>query len=111
MTFPGVGPVKVIWYFVDDKAPNLPYFTVYNSLNWDRQGDRDTSNAGEVRGAARPWYNGRDPGVECAKPSTDKDAWLGGKAPLRVCNPPELFHGALELGGQWLHGMGDQYTG
>jgi hypothetical protein len=90
MRFPGVGLVDVRWFFTD--ADPLPFTTVYNDLNWEKQTQADwlfdTGAAGEVWTADRPWRNGRSPDLSnCNGPEGSLAAWNG------VSDPDSpLFH-------------------
>lgn len=111
MFFPGVGPVKVKWFFVDDKTPPLSVPTCYNSTNWLTDKDRPTTTPGEIYGAARPWSDGRKPALGCTKPKGSAAAWAGELSPLIQCNPTPTARGGIELWGKWHHFFSDSFSG
>jgi len=79
MRFPGVGIVRVRWFFTDN--PVLDVVHVYGSHNHSREDgweDYDTGDPGEVWGSVRTRNDGRPPpSSSCGVPTTDENAWLG----------------------------------
>jgi hypothetical protein len=65
-------PTRVVWYFVPDDRPFLPFASKFASRNWDDAAtdypagktnppDGDLTTLGEIIGAPRPWRDGSDP--------------------------------------------------
>jgi hypothetical protein len=80
MIFPGVGPVRVRWYWTD--KPPLPFPTVYGSADWRADKpvdfDGDIPGFGEDLTYPRPQRNGKPPlPCDCDGPQGSPAAWLG----------------------------------
>ncbi len=91
MTFPGVGDVKVRWYYTDKDY--LPYPHVYGSAdnNADKPADYDDREVdiGEDMTRPRPRRDGKPPlPCDCTGPRGSPEAWAGlsdASSPLFSC--------------------------
>jgi len=109
MFFPGVGEVEIQYYFTPPGARPLEFPTCYNSLNWWDGPERPPGTPGEVQGAKRSYASGRDPGGECDGVKGDADAWKGKPGPLLECIKNPLAKGGIEIGGQSIHSIADEF--
>ena len=80
MVFPGVGPLRVRWYWTD-KEP-LPFPHVYGSADWRADKpvdfDGDIDGYGEDLTYPRPERNGQPPlPCSCTGPEGSEAAWRG----------------------------------
>lgn len=96
----------VVWSFVDEATPFIPYPTVFNSRTWDDDFWRGTDR-GEVPGATRAYYKGTPLGLypPVAVPCGTADQFLNGQAyppvtpvPTDPNGSPLCCGGALSAG-------------